>query len=41
VITKEKGRRKKKGKKLGVVVYTCNPSYLGGEGRRSMTLRPA
>jgi hypothetical protein len=21
-------------KKLGVVAYTCGPSYLGGEGRR-------
>jgi hypothetical protein len=27
--------------KLGVVVHTCNPSYLGGRSRMVMSLRAA
>jgi hypothetical protein len=26
---------------LNTMVYTCNPSYLGGRGRRSASHRPA
>jgi hypothetical protein len=29
------------GKKLGVVVYTCNPNYTGGRGRRIIVQGPS
>jgi hypothetical protein len=28
-------------KKMDVVVHACNPSYLGGRGRKISNLRPA